>query len=278
MERIKKALDRAKKQRESEKSTSSDNSEGGGRDLSKHTSAVPEDEQNIRYSSTKVIDISERALKNQRVITGIGPGPVTDAYRMLRTKVLQRMRQNDWNALAVTSTTPGEGKSLTAVNLAISLAMEVNQTVLLVDFDLRRPSIHNYFGYKPEKGLSDYLLTDTPLNEILFNPSIERLVVLPGNKPFLNSSEMISSPKMIQMVEDIKSRYPSRLVIFDLPPLLSTDDALAFSPFVEAILMVVEEGKTQAEDLQRAAEMLKDYNLIGTVLNKSDEQTKEYYY
>jgi len=277
MERIKKALDRAKKQRESGNNTTG-NSEGGGRDLSKHSSAVPEDEQNIRYSSTKVIDISERVLKDQRVITGIGPGPVTDAYRMLRTKVLQRMRQNDWNALAVTSTTPGEGKSLTAVNLAISLAMEVNQTVLLVDFDLRRPSIHNYFGHKPEKGLSDYLLTDTPLNEILFNPSIERLVVLPGNKPFLNSSEMISSPKMIQMVEDIKSRYPSRLVIFDLPPLLSTDDALAFSPFVEAILMVVEEGKTQAEDLQRAAEMLGDYNLIGTVLNKSNEQTKEYYY
>jgi len=220
----------------------------------------------------------ERPLvEDKRVISGLGAGPVTDAYRILRTRVLQRMRQNDWRSLAVTSVSPNEGKTLTAVNLAISLAMEVNQTILLVDFDLRRPHIHTYFNYVPDKGLSDYITADVPLSEILFNPSIERLVVLPGNVPLLNSSEMLSSPKMVQLMDELKTQYPSRLVIFDLPPLLSTDDALAVSPYVDAILLVVEEGVTQRDDLARAREMLQEVNVIGTVLNKGPMTGEGYY-
>ena len=116
-----------------------------------------------------------------------------------------------------------------------------------------------------------------PLSEILFNPSIERLVVLPGNVPLLNSSEMLSSPKMVQLMDELKTQYPSRLVIFDLPPLLSTDDALAVSPYVDAILVVVEEGATQMEDLARAQEMLQGVNVIGTVLNKGLMTGEGYY-
>ena len=98
-----------------------------------------------------------------------------DAYRMLRTRVLQTLRENNWTSVAVTGPASGCGKTLTAINLAISLAMEVTHTVLLVDLDLRKPSIHEYFGYQPETGLSDYLLNDTPINQIMFSPNIERL-------------------------------------------------------------------------------------------------------
>ena len=163
-----------------------------------------------------------------------------------------------------------EGKTLTAINLAISLAMEVSYTVLLVDADLRHPNVHTYFGLEPEFGLSDYLVSDKPLQELLVHPAgIQGLVILPGGKPLINSAEMLNSPKMSRLVEELKTRYPSRIVLFDLPPSLTTADAVAFAPYVDAALLVVEEGKTSTQDAQRATELLKDTHLIGAVLNKS---------
>ena len=104
---------------------------------------------------------------------------------------------------------------------------------------------------------------------MLFNPSIERLVVLPGRETMLNSSEALSAPTMVHLVEELKNRYPSRLVIFDLPPILSSDDALAFSPYIDAVLLVIEEGKTSSDELAQSLEILQPVNIIGTVLNKS---------
>jgi capsular exopolysaccharide synthesis family protein len=196
---------------------------------------------------------------------------------MLRTQVLQRMNAHQWNALAITSPGSGQGKTLTAINLAISLAREVRHTVLLADFDLRNPSIHKYFDFAPRYGINDYLVYDTPLPEILLNPGIERLVILPGRESLFNSSEMLASPKMTQLVTELKDRYPSRFVLFDLPPLLSADDALAFAPFVDSVLLILEEGKTKRDDVQRAVGLLHHTNIIGTVLNKSEEAIDSYY-
>jgi len=130
-------------------------------------------------------------------------------------------RANNWLSLAITSPAAGAGKSLTGVNLAISLAREVNQTVLLVDLDLKRPRIRQCFTDENLPGSSDYLLDDVPLHEILFNPGIERLVVLPGHKSLIQSSEMLSSPKMVNLVQEMKERYLSRIVILDMPPVLN---------------------------------------------------------
>ena len=147
--------------------------------------------------------------------------------------------------------------------------MEVTHTVLLVDLDLRKPSIHEYFGYQPEYGLGDYLIRDVPIQQILFTPSIERLVVLPGREVIQNSSEMLRSPKMVALVNELKHRYPDRLVVFDLPPILAADDALAFAPYTDAMLLVAETGGTSRDDLQKALEVLKSAPVIGTVLNKA---------
>jgi capsular exopolysaccharide synthesis family protein len=186
------------------------------------------------------------------------------------------MVAKSWNALAVTSGGPGQGKTLTAINLAISLSREIHHTVLLVDFDLRRPSIHRYLGLHPNHGIADYLIHDVPLNEILLNPGMDRLVVLPGKDAVFNSSEMLAAPRTAKLVEELKSRYPSRVIIFDLPPVLMVDDALAFSPFVDAVLLVVEENKATKEEIVRAAQMLSGTNVIGTVLNKSQEKLPIY--
>ena len=149
-------------------------------------------------------------------------------------------------------------------------------TVLLVDANLRQPSVHTYFGLTPEKGLSDYLTGDIPLSSLLINPAgIERFVILPGGAPLGNSSEMLNSPKMKQLVEELKERYRSRIILFDLPSLLSSSDALAFSPYVDAALLVLEDGKTSAAEIQRATELLQNTQLIGTVLNKSRQVTRQ---
>ncbi|MBI3560687.1 MAG: CpsD/CapB family tyrosine-protein kinase [Gammaproteobacteria bacterium] len=221
------------------------------------------------YTLTRVFKTVPAYLHEKRVINPLTHSSIYDAYRLLRTHVLQRLREKNWTTLGVTSPAINSGKTLTAINLAISMAMEVNQTALLVDLDLRQPSIHDYFGYLPELGLSDYIQSESSLSEILFNPSLERLVVLPGRVPILNSSETLSTPRMVNLFAELKNRYQNRIVIFDLPPLLSADDALVFSSYVDAFLLVVEDNKTQIDDIARAKEMLKHANVIGNVLNKS---------
>ncbi|MCR4297744.1 MAG: CpsD/CapB family tyrosine-protein kinase [Gallionella sp.] len=260
MERIKQALEKARLERQTSRGASASPPRTGSADIS-----AP-----VRYTHTRTVHVAKSILQERRIISGFEQNEFTGAYKMLRTQVFQRLREKGWNSLAVTSPGLNEGKTLTAINLAISLAMEVNYTVLLVDADLRHPSVHSYFGIEAECGLSDYLTADKPLSELLIHPEeIPGLVILPGGKPLANSAEMLNSPKMARLVEELKTRYPSRIILFDLPPLLGAADTLAFSPYVDAALLVIEDGKTQAEDVKRAIGLLQGTNVIGTVLNKS---------
>ena len=230
----------------------------------------------IVYTSTRSLNIPLAVLRQRRVMAAHDRGPFVDAFKILRTQVLQRLREHDWNVLGVTSPGHGEGKTLTAVNLAVSLAMETTQTVLLVDANLTQPSVHEVFGLDDRDcpGLTDYLLDDEPLEDLLVHPGIDRFVLLPGGGAVSNSTEILTSPKMLALVEELKHRYQSRIVIFDLPPLLHTADVLAFSPYTDALLLVVEEGKTTAEEVQRAMSLVrKSHPLLGTVLNKAGQLT-----
>ncbi|MFO0773558.1 MAG: CpsD/CapB family tyrosine-protein kinase [Nitrospiraceae bacterium] len=223
----------------------------------------------ITYTHTRSIDIPEMELQERRVLSGFTSGPFVDAYKILRTQVVHRLRENHWNTLGITSPGEGEGKTLTAVNLALSLAMEVTQTVLLVDANLRNPTIHQVFGLGDCAGLADYLLDDIPVADLLVNPGIDRFVLMPGGRAIPNSAEFLTSPKMVSLVDEFKNRYQSRIIIFDLPPLLQSADVLAFSPYTDAILLVVEEGKTTVDDVTRAMELTKKSTpILGTVLNK----------
>lgn len=259
MERIKQALEKARLQRQLD---------GAAPTASRPVASTVSGP--VAYTHTRTVGTEKKILQERRIISGYEQNSFTDAYKILRTQVFQRLRDKGWNSLAVTSPGDNEGKTLTAVNLAISLAMEVDYTVLLVDADLRQPSVHTYFGIDAEYGLSDYLTADKPLSELLVHPAeIPHLVLLPGGKPLANSSEMLNSPKMSRLVSELKKRYPTRIILFDLPPLLSTADAMAFIPYVDAALLVIEEGKTQADAVKRAVGLLQGTNLLGTVLNKS---------
>lgn len=270
MERIKEALERARAERQGSAAVTPGMSPavavGGGMPTA------------IQYTRTRIFQPDPTVLRDNRIIAAAGSAPAKDAFRMLRTRVLQRLVDNGWNSFAVTSPTGDVGKSMTAANLAVSLAREVNHTVLLVDADLRKPTIHSLFGYEPQAGLSDYLARQTPVEDMLFNPSIERLVVLPGREQHENSSELLSSPAAAELVRELRARYPERIVIFDLPPVLAIDDALAFSPLVDSYLMVLGEGETEADDLEAALEVLKETPLLGTVFNKATGSGQGYYY
>ena len=272
MERIKQALEKAKVEGGISLGSPPTSMEKAG---AAPASAVPETA--IKYSQTRVHAVDPNVLRQNRVIYGGADREGMTAYKMLRTQVMQRMASRQWNALAITSPAPGDGKTLTAVNLAISLARELHHTVLLVDMDLRNPSVHKCFGLRPDKGIGDCLLQQATLSDTLVNPGIERLVLLPGRNLMENSSELLASPAMGVLVQELKKRYPSRVVLFDLPPVLAADDALSFAPFVDAFLLVIQDGKTTRTELDRTMEILKDATILGTVLNASDDKISTYY-
>ncbi|MEZ5543262.1 MAG: CpsD/CapB family tyrosine-protein kinase [Pseudomonadota bacterium] len=261
MERIKQALEKARQERQ--------NVQGGN--VVQPLPPSPEATPGSGQALTTAVSLNENILRDHRIIAGLPPGPFTEAYNLLRTRLLQTFKEHGWNTLAITSPGISAGKTLTAINLAISIAREVDYTVLLVDANLQQPGLTDYFGLPRRKGLSDYLTSEVAVSELLIKPGIvDRLVVLPGGQPLANSSEMLTSPKMGRLVEEMKARYPSRIIIFDLPPLLTSSDTLAFAPHVDAALLIVEEGVTQKDELQRAVELLSVTNIVGTVLNKAD--------
>ena len=259
MEKIKQALDKARQERQ----------QGATQTVTQKAQPVS-DIASIKYTHTQSVDGSHELMKENRLVSSMEHNEYTDALKILSTQVLQRMKENHWSSIAVTSPRKAEGKTTTAINLGISIAKEVEYTVLVVDANLRHPNMHEYFGINPEHGLSDYLTGDIELSDVLINPKgLDHFVILPAGTSHQASSELLGSPKMCSLVEELASRYPKRIIIFDLPPVLDTADTLAFVPCIDTVLVVVEDDVTKEADLKSAVEMLSVTNIIGTVLNKS---------
>lgn len=218
-------------------------------------------------SKTRKVHLDAAVLRQHRIIAGQVHDPLTDLYRSLRAQVLQTLAQIGRTSLGITSATHGEGKTLTAVNLALAIAMDIKHTVLLVDADLRMPAVARYLGIRPTLGLSDYLTGKAGIPECLLRADVERLSILPARSHVSNSAELLTSPRMTQLATELKTRYPDRIVIYDLPPLLSVGDTIGFLPSVDATFLVVRDGATRTIELTRAVELLSDHKLIGTVLN-----------
>jgi Mrp family chromosome partitioning ATPase len=194
---------------------------------------------------------------------------VAEAFKRIRTQVVQRMRETGSNTLGIVSPRPGTGNTMVALNLAVHAAMEPDWTVLLVEADVNHPGLSKALGLGPMPGLTDYLRGDKPLESLLVDPGLGRCIMLPAGTPIPGSSEMLGSSGMRDLVQEIKQRYPDRIVIFDLPPILDAADGIAVLPWVESLILVVEEGTTQQEDVLRAAQIIGNEKLMGTVLNKS---------
>jgi Mrp family chromosome partitioning ATPase len=224
----------------------------------------------IVYSKTKVVECDEEILHRHHLLAGHERGAFMEGHKLLRTQICHRLKENQWNVLGVTSARDGEGKSVTATNLAISLALEATQTVLLIDATLRAPSLHRLFGLGKCRGLTEYLIDEVPLEELLIHPGIGRFVLLPGGRPLARSTEALTSPRMRALIEEVKHRYPARVVVIDLPSLLPKADVLAFAPLMDAILLVACEGKTRRWEVEESINLIGGaVPIIGTVLTQA---------
>lgn len=231
----------------------------------------------LSYVQTKVVPLRPDHLERNRIVAYNKNSNMGGAFDLLRTQVLKIMEENGWRTLAITSPTPGAGKTVLAINLAMSIAHHTTKTALLVDFDLRRPKVGEYLGLPMDKSLNELLADEAELQEVLVNPTLPRFVVLPTREPIPLSTEVLSSPAVSHLIADLRERYNSRIVIFDLPPLLSSDDVINVLPRFDCVLLVVANGLNSKKEIEESLHHLGTANLIGTVLNKAEPENRSYY-
>lgn len=227
----------------------------------------------IDVSRLPIMVPDDEALEKYRVVAALKDDPQRGAYKVLRTRILQRLRASQFNVIGITGPGPGEGKTLTAINLAYSLAQDVNHQVILADLDLRRPSIHEYLGMSPKNDLSNLLDGSARLEEVLVCPNANRLAVMTCQTPHRDSSDILSSPEMLNFVHQLKSLGRKTITILDLPPVLAGDDVIAFAPLIDALLLVVGQATCRREDLVETRELLKEAELLGVILNRAKEKS-----
>jgi Mrp family chromosome partitioning ATPase len=199
------------------------------------------------------------------------------AYRILRARVLQRLRARQWTSVGVTSPGPGDGKTVTALNVAIAIAREKNSDVFLLDLDMRNPSLCQTLGVEPREELVRYFNGEARAEDVFFSVGIEHLTLAGSLASSEQSSELLANGRLAELLDFIGSASANPLVIVDLPPTLSTDDVLVAGPQVDALLVVVNEGKTRRDGLARTLEVLGEFTVAGIVLNRSSEAVTDYY-
>lgn len=218
-------------------------------------------------------------LEAHRIVSHDSANPLRKSFDILRTQVLQSMDVKDWQVLAVTSPTAGCGKSVTAINLALSIARQPMRSVLLVDMDLQKPKIGSYLGIPCEHGVLSVIEGRTALSDAIVQASIgqQRFLAMPTEGGVHDSSECISSDAMRRMLQAIRGANRSRTIIIDLPPMLSSDDVMAFLPQIDCVLLVAAVGASTKADIEACSGQLQSTEVVRLVLNKVSEPVGKYY-
>ena len=255
MSRIEKALEKAVKTRESIKETIQEEI------------ITPDNQVTLPRFEVGETVLDPAAIDRHIVCISEPSSAAAEQYKKLRARILQVTAKNFLNTIMVTSSDISEGKTITAINLAVAIANEIDYTVLLVDADLRNPSVQKYLGIKSKYGLSDYLTGKTGLSDILIKTGIGKLVVLPAGNPPENPAELLSSDKMKRLVNEIKLRYKDRYIIFDSSPVLVTADALSLGIYMDGVVFVVKAARTSQKAAEQAISLMKGCNILGIVFN-----------
>jgi protein-tyrosine kinase len=216
---------------------------------------------------------------------------INEEYREIKRKLLKNAfgllssTIERANIIMVTSARPSEGKTFTAVNLALSIAAEQDKTVLLVDADVLKPNVLRTLNAKAESGLMEYLIGEVDdISEVLYHTNIDKLKVIPAGRSHHLSTELLASKKMEETIREFSSRYADRIVIIDSPPMLGINESAVLAGFAGQAVMVVEEGKSKLNDIQKAVARLNPEMAIGFVVNKSTNSNSDdtgyygYYY
>lgn len=227
------------------------------------------------------IEISASTCEQNRILIAESQQrdyPAADAaYRLLRSRLQNRLKQNNWFSLAIASPSQNDGKSITSLNLAVSIAREKQKPVYLLDLDMRNPSLCAFLGLQDMRPLPDYFLGHAKPSEVLYQTSFPNLIVAGAPYAVDGASEMLAGPRFSELLSHIRLRSPNACVLLDLPPVNVTDEALLVGPRVDAFLVVVSEGKTERKQLAQTLSSLGEFTVAGVVVNRSSEShTFEY--
>jgi len=227
----------------------------------------------------KGVPIKSTLSLDSSLITWNAPNSFeSEQFKLIRNRILFPESGKSFQSVMITSAVPGEGKSFVSANLAISIARNINQHVLLIDCDMRRPSIHRMFGFERVPGLTNYLENNTPLHTLLLKTTVEKLTILPVGDPPPNPAELLSSKKMFDLLYEVKNRYNDRYIIIDLPPPKLTSETEALARLVDGILLVIEYGSTKRELIMDLIRTLGKDKIIGVVFNRYDDWVSGQYY
>jgi protein-tyrosine kinase len=227
----------------------------------------------LQEARIKNVPLKAAHLESMRIVSHNKDDLRARSFDMLRTQVLQSMDNGGWQFLAVTSPTAGCGKTVTACNLALSIARLPERSVLLVDLDMRKPKVTSYLGIKRDFGLLSVLQGRQNLSDAIVQVGIEReqLLVLPGEQTNA-SSEWMASPTMATLLQTIKREFRSRIVILDLPPILGGDDVLSILPQLQSVLLVAGAGDSLVSEIKKCTKYLKATPVVRVVVNKTTER------
>ncbi|GAA6184319.1 MULTISPECIES: XrtA-associated tyrosine autokinase [Alteromonadaceae] len=245
----------------------------------------------LSYETSKEKFIPLTHIQKEGFVSNMGRNTINEEYRAIKRKVLSNAfgplskTLTNANIVMVTSPNPNEGKTFTAINLALSIALEQDKTVLLVDADVLRPSVMKTIDQPFESGLMEYLLGEVDdLADVIHHTSLDTLRIIPAGKSHHLSTELLASEKMLESVSEFANRYPDRVVIIDSPPLLGINETAILANLAGQAVVVVQEGKTSLNRLSQAVEHLNPDMAKGFVLNKSKQNNSNgagyygYYY
>ena len=251
------------------------------------SSAVSPSTDTLRLNKRSIKIDHQRLRQAGMLVPNSSRSRIKEEYRHIKRPLLQKASnayasQNEYaNLIMVTSSIPGEGKTFTAINLALSIASERDRTVLLVDSDMLRASLSNFFNVHPGPGLVDFLVEDNiPLSEVLVSTDIPSLTLLPAGNTHHLSTELLSSMSMRVFTQELSRRYSDRIIIFDSPPLLHTTESRVLAHLMGQIVMVVEAEKTPRSHVNESFSLLDDLSeniSVGVVFNKTRIDAGSYY-
>lgn len=244
------------------------------------------DRTDVLRLQSKRVELDLPKLEAAGLLTpGTEKAHLIEEYRRIKLPLLRNAFGRDGvkvacgNLIMVTSSLPGEGKTTNALNLAMSMSMELDTTVLLVDGDLRVSQLSRTLGLGGNLGLSDKLATPgTLLSDVMVSTNVPKLSVLPAGKQTAQSTELLASQDMRALTRELSQRYPNRVILFDAPPLLVSSEARVLASLMGQIVMVVEAQKTPQKAVSEALSQLEDCDVVGLVMNKSPSRASAGYY
>ena len=285
MSTIEKALAKQKAGKKADQQDAEENSVNNEVESSSAEQEVKPQTSSSITSKDLRLEINTQSMEERGYLIDSGERKsIKDEFRQIKRKLLNNAfgsaakTLNNSNLVMVSSSTPNEGKTFVSINLALSIALEQDKTVLLVDADVLRPSVNRELGITTKPGLMEYLLGEKQnINEIIYSTSIEKLKLIPAGAPHHLSNELLASDKMASLAQELADRYPDRIVIFDCPPLIGVTETLVLANLMGQAVVVVEENKTKLADIQKATENLNENLALGLVVNKAIRSHKDMY-